>query len=273
MKLEQINAAIQKANEERERKEAALAEKAQKLSPQQAGKELLKELKKNPGNAHEQWCIALIDAGKADIHLKDEQTKTLLSLAIEAGEPVVADMLINKGINIESADKHGFTALHYAVNLNFGQTMYALIAEKANLNATTNEGMTPLMIAAVLGHSPLAKGLLEYGAKVDMQSNNGKTALMFAVEGQSEEAVKIIIGHRASTELKDKEGHTALDIAHTLKSRPTYAKAMAPIIQDIEEARRWQVTESFKKAADQGTRTRRVIRRPSAKKAPQGHNI
>jgi len=66
----------------------------------------------------------------------------------------------NKGLNINSQDEKGRTALHLAIEKNHVESVYILLDEGACANVRDIWGNTPLTIAAKKGHSLCIRALL-----------------------------------------------------------------------------------------------------------------
>lgn len=56
-------------------------------------------------------------------------------------------MLLERGANINAANRIGFTPLHYAAQNVYPRAVIALIERGADINARTNNGETPLDLA------------------------------------------------------------------------------------------------------------------------------
>mmetsp|Transcript_48957 Transcript_48957/g.117943 ORF Transcript_48957/g.117943 Transcript_48957/m.117943 type:complete len:229 (+) Transcript_48957:22-708(+) len=65
---------------------------------------------------------------------------------------------------IDSMDKLGYTALHWAVEKGHEDCINSLIARGANVNALASNKRTPLHEAAEFGHASIAKKLMRAGA-------------------------------------------------------------------------------------------------------------
>ena len=81
---------------------------------------------------------------------------------------------------INSVDKEGKTALHYAVKANRIETTEILIRFGAVINAQSMDLQTPLHIACILGEEDICLLLLKKGADIDIQDINGNTPSHYA---------------------------------------------------------------------------------------------
>jgi ankyrin repeat protein len=103
-----------------------------------------------------------------------------LFLAVRYGQKEVAELLIEKGADVNAKNNYGETPLAYA--LNNKEIADLLIAKGADVNAKGDFGGTPLHEAAGSGHKETAKLLIEKGADVNAKDDDGETPLDFAEE-------------------------------------------------------------------------------------------
>jgi len=85
------------------------------------------------------------------------------------------------------------------------------LAEGVNANTQDQDGRTALMYAAYNGHTEIMEKLIQKGASVNLCDSYGRTALMFASSGPYPAAVKLLLTNNADPNMADKEEHfTAL---------------------------------------------------------------
>jgi ankyrin repeat protein len=85
------------------------------------------------------------------------------------------------------------------------------LAEGVNVNTQDQDGRTALMFAAYNGHTEIMEKLIQKGASVNLYDSYGRTALMFASSGTYPDAVKLLLKSKADPNMADKEEHfTAL---------------------------------------------------------------
>lgn len=125
-----------------------------------------------------QQITELIEAG-ADVNAVNEFRQTPLHKAIELGRRETAELLLDKGANINAVTigvKE--TPLHVAVRYNSHKELVELLLEKgANVNAVDNLGMTPLHFALKYDQEELVGLLLKKGANVNAVDKKGRTPL------------------------------------------------------------------------------------------------
>ena len=90
----------------------------------------------------------------------------------------------------------------------------SLINEGVNPNTTNIDGVTPLMIAAGTGQTAVVDLLLKKGAQPELQTRrDGVTALMFAADGGHRAVIESLLNGSAKVRTKDKGGREAIDYA------------------------------------------------------------
>lgn len=161
-------------------------------------------------------CVKILADAKADISAVDPDGISVTLFAIINGHYDVADYLVNRGANVNAADRTGRTALYSAVDFHIPPQdnrpapreidssvasftlIEDLIAHGANVNAQLKSqqpyrakldrgddtmlttGTTPLLRAAKGGDVEAVKFLLEHGADPKLSTRSGINALMAA---------------------------------------------------------------------------------------------
>lgn len=104
----------------------------------------------------------------------------------------VSELIRTNNIDVNRADKRGWTLLLRAAQSgNYGMVK-ALITLGAHVNQGHPQGITPLMIAACNNHFDVVKLLLESNADLSLKTKNGSTALTIAQKLGHTRTVEII---------------------------------------------------------------------------------
>jgi serine/threonine-protein phosphatase 6 regulatory ankyrin repeat subunit A/serine/threonine-protein phosphatase 6 regulatory ankyrin repeat subunit B len=124
---------------------------------------------------------------------------------------------IDSGVDIESRNKTGDTALHSACALGNIKSAKTLLLLGANPNQYSSSDSTPLVTISSLRNAiPFAVMLLKHKASIDLCDKIfGRTPLIAAVQNKNTKLVKFYIKSGANIEAKDVSGHTALHYAST----------------------------------------------------------
>ncbi len=159
---------------------------------------------------------ALIERG-ADVRVVGKsrdsgRTPILIDAARHAADVVVSKML-ERGVNVETQDSWGRTALMIAVEAESLATVTQLLENGANVNARDDEGKTPFMYATNgPDYSKIASLLLEHGADARACDKQGRTVLMSAVPAGDAQLINELVSKGADVNAKDRDGNTALMI-------------------------------------------------------------
>jgi ankyrin repeat protein len=105
------------------------------------------------------------------------------------------EVLLAHKADVNAADKHGLTPLHYATLANNRGVVKALLDHGANANAKDNEvGDTPLILAAGKGYKEVVELLLAHGADVNAADNIG-TPLAWAMRTDHADVADLLRQH------------------------------------------------------------------------------
>jgi ankyrin repeat protein len=119
------------------------------------------------------------------------------------------------------------TTLWDAASVGDRRRVKKLLAEGVDPNSADEDGTTALMAAVFAGHLEVVQDLLEAGAETDVQDVSGMTALMNGVIAAGElelgethpifsEIVQLLLDSGADLDLEDEDGSTALSYAQSL---------------------------------------------------------
>jgi len=97
--------------------------------------------------------------------------------AIRAKDNVLVSELIQKGADISSKDKYGYTPLHIATRLNQYKTVEELIDNGATVNTVDVFGDTPLLDSTRNSTNPMSKLLICNGATKNVKDRHDMTPL------------------------------------------------------------------------------------------------
>lgn len=136
----------------------------------------------------------------------------LHSLAL-AGQIPHMDMLLGNGLNIDSVDKEGLTALHTAIMGKKEAVIAHLLRKGASPHVRDQDGASPLHYAVQVGALQTVKLLIKYDVDLNTEDNEGWTPLHVAVQTRNRHIVKVLLVNGADKNRRNKVGKTPLDIA------------------------------------------------------------
>jgi ankyrin repeat protein len=130
-----------------------------------------------------------------DVNSPQGDGATALHWAAYWDDPVMADLLISAGADVNRTNDLGVTPLALTSS---GAMMKKLLQAGANPNIVSSTGESPLMAAARAGNAESVKALLEHGANVNAREKlRGQTALMWAVSQRHPDIVRVLLEHGA----------------------------------------------------------------------------
>lgn len=107
----------------------------------------------------------LIEQG-ADLEAKDPGTgASVLHYAVMRGSPDILQLLLAKGVDVNSRTRNGTTPLHTAVLYNRYEVAEMLLNKGADVEAKSSSGATPLAIATTARNRSMSDLLRARGAK------------------------------------------------------------------------------------------------------------
>jgi serine/threonine-protein phosphatase 6 regulatory ankyrin repeat subunit A len=121
-------------------------------------------------------------------------SKTIQELA-KAGKTNEVKMLLDSGVDVNSKDSYGETALHETARYGHDNTAALLLQRRADVNiqAERNNGWQPLHIAGHYGKIGVAMQLIDAGAGINKKDGRGDTALTLAVRNKQQNIVRSVL--------------------------------------------------------------------------------
>lgn len=169
----------------------------------------------------ERLQLAVREGARARVEAEIEQGATLdsdtpwLVAAVRGeGDLGFVEWLVLRGVEIDTRDSAGRTALSWAAGRGLAQVSRFLVARGADVATADQLGRTPLHFAVFSGSAEVVDILLDASSDVDAQDSLGTTPLMYACAKNEADIVTTLREHGADSTLKDKLGRTAAERAH-----------------------------------------------------------
>jgi Zn-dependent protease with chaperone function len=144
-----------------------------------------------------------------EMNTNPDSTPTLIDAVVQGDLNKMNELLLD-GVDLDTQDHDGWTALHWAVEDSNIDASKAILEAGANPNIEDYYGGVPLMTAAGDGNIEMLKLLLQAGVNIDHQDYDGWTPLMYAVSSGQIQTVQALLEAGANTEIKDHSDSTAL---------------------------------------------------------------
>lgn len=132
--------------------------------------------------------------------LASDKSVTLLHVAASGGVSDRVIELINSGVDVNSVDGHGCTALHYAAQNGHEGCVGALILHgKADVNIANKFGDTALYMATLNGHESCVRIILQAAdVKVEAIGSFGDIALQCAIVKKHRGCAQLLVDYYTS---------------------------------------------------------------------------
>lgn len=161
----------------------------------------------------------ILEAG-INIDSLDSHGATALLVSAKHGHEEGTRLLLKKGANVNAQNKHGETALHWAAKKGHNNIVELLLKEGADI-IIDDEGWTPLNWAVVIGSTEITTALFAQGVDLDAGIDGRNKALFLAAEEGHDKVLQKLLNNGASVNAKDDWGSTALDFAVSAGKEPT----------------------------------------------------
>ena len=125
----------------------------------------------------------------------DRQRMGTLFIACWEGHVDAARLLLEKGAEVDRANKKGATPLYAACFKGHVDVAQLLLDKGAEVDRAKEGGWTPLLVACGKGHVAVALLCLERGAEVDRALEDGKTPLDIAKHHRHDAVVALLGDH------------------------------------------------------------------------------
>ncbi|XP_028404975.1 uncharacterized protein LOC114527500 isoform X2 [Dendronephthya gigantea] len=136
----------------------------------------------------------------------------LLCSYVESGMIEEVRRLHSLGMDLNSSDSHGRTALHVAVSRGNGLMVECLIAFNVQLNKIDCFGYRPLNYAEMHENKAISEILIRYGALRVTQKNSQQEICQEASNGNLR-AIKHMVNNGVNVSYQDVDGKTALHVS------------------------------------------------------------
>lgn len=140
-----------------------------------------------------------------------------LVAAIHGVQVEITKLLIENGADVHAKTEHGLLLIHYAIKTYEGKNFHAelsvidmLLAKGVDIESRDQLGRTSLHIAAREGRADLLPELVSRGATANTTDNHNQTSLEGACRSGSLDTVKFLVSHGA--EINHSKGCAALGI-------------------------------------------------------------
>jgi uncharacterized protein len=161
---------------------------------------------------------------KVDVNTAQPDGTTALHWAVVWNNEDAVTLLLRAGADAKARNRYGSTPLSEAVTAGSAAMVEALLKAGADAKTlTTQDGETVLMTAARAGNADVVRMLLDRGADVNAREKyKGQTALMWAAAERHPAVVKLLLDHGADWKVRSFDRETKV-------ARLSAASSISPI--------------------------------------------
>lgn len=125
--------------------------------------------------------------------------------AVRAKDATAVRALLKAGVDVNTAQGDGATALHWAVHYDDLATADLLLRAGSRANVANDLGVTPLYLACTNRNAAMIEKLLAAGANPNAKLLNGETMLMNCARTGNDASVKALLAAGANVNAKESE--------------------------------------------------------------------
>ncbi|XP_059159950.1 death-associated protein kinase 1-like isoform X2 [Physella acuta] len=152
-------------------------------------------------------------AANIDLNTANKHGETAVHMAASGGHVDVIKFLLAKGVDISILDKQGDSAVYWAARQGHTEIIQCLVQAGVSVNTQNKSGETALHVAARYGHTAAVEYLCSVDANINLFDNDRETALHCAAVRGNVDCVRVLLEHGASLNHTDKRGCTAVHLA------------------------------------------------------------
>ncbi|KAG8281330.1 Poly [ADP-ribose] polymerase tankyrase-2 [Homalodisca vitripennis] len=171
--------------------------------------------------------LELVREGDQDVADLLRGNAALLDAAKKGNLARVQRLLTVDNINCRDTQGRNSTPLHLAAGYNNVEVAQLLLERGADVNAQDKGGLIPLHNASSYGHLDIAALLIKYNTVVNATDKWGFTPLHEAAQKGRTQLSALLLAHGADPFLKNQEGQAPIDLASAEDVRSLLQDAMA----------------------------------------------
>ena len=155
--------------------------------------------------------VAVGSAGSATVAWTEPGADPPLVEAVKSRDTDAVRALLADGVDVNTPQPDGATALHWAAYRDDLDTATLLIAAGADVAVANELGATPLWLAADNGSASMVERLLDAGANPNVALPEGETPVMTAARTGDVDVVRLLLARGAAVNVSEhSRGQTAL---------------------------------------------------------------
>ncbi|KAJ7538387.1 hypothetical protein O6H91_11G046000 [Diphasiastrum complanatum] len=170
----------------------------------------------------------LLQQPSIDLNTQDKHGYSAAMVAVQTGHLEVFEILVRSGIDISLVGSQGETVLSLMKKSDFRESFERIMLNAALANLLKGENFHALHFAARRGSLEALSQLLKKGCVINALDEEGCTPLMLSAREGHAEACRLLLLAGADFNLSNSQGETALSLAR----KSTFSKAAESVLLD-----------------------------------------
>lgn len=133
---------------------------------------------------------------------RNKKNKLIHLLCKKNVNPEIVNHVIQKGINLESANEYGYQPIHLACKYSSVDIVKLLINMKVDLNCASKSNWKPIHFACKYSSLNVVKCLVDAGVNLESKANNHWRPIHFACRYSTDELISYLINSDINLECK-----------------------------------------------------------------------
>ncbi|CDR95598.1 ankyrin repeat domain containing protein, putative [Babesia bigemina] len=168
-----------------------------------------------------------------DVSHVDDVGRSALHYASAAGSSACVEYLLASGVDVNLADRKGWTAIHIAVSKNFTDVAKILVDAGANIFTLLKHKCAPVRLmdvyspaihfAAIKGNKEITQLLLDHGATLNDLDSANMTPLHYAAFRANTDYLRFVLDNGAVVNVRDVNGRS-----------PFHAAALSGLVENVK---------------------------------------
>ncbi|KAL9956875.1 hypothetical protein ACROYT_G038427 [Oculina patagonica] len=157
--------------------------------------------------------IEMVLSRGLDINSKDSYGDTPLMIAARGGKMEAVNYLLDKGADLSLTGQYGRNSLHNASYGGNVAIIETVLSRGLDVNSKDSDSDTPIMIAALCGKMEAVNYLLDKGANLSLTGKFGRNLLHHASDGGNVAIIETMLSRGLDVNSKDSNSDTPIMIA------------------------------------------------------------
>ncbi|MDT0596090.1 ankyrin repeat domain-containing protein [Glaciecola petra] len=152
---------------------------------------------------------------------------SLLAWATETQDPILVNIILENGANVQNADGNRFSPLIQACRYGNTEIILALLTKGASPNISIDDGTNAFHLCAGSASTEVLEYMINVGADINAKNDKGQTALMWSANAGNVENLNYLVNIGADINEQSKQGYSVLFFAIKSQNLPVVKTAVA----------------------------------------------